>query len=140
MIIDAHAHFVPQALIDDLVGRSHPAKSVKVTVENGGVRLAFGSDDAKRPIPRGMETADARQKWLAAHGIDRQVVGGWLDMFGYDLPVDEAADWSRFLNAHMLAATKSCRSAFRSPPCRCNQVGSPPRSSRRRSMPASTAP
>ena len=106
MIIDAHAHFVPQALIDDLVGQKHPARSVKVTVENGGVRLAFGSNDAKRPIPRGMETAEARRKWLAAHGIDRQVVGGWLDMFGYDLPVDEAADWSRFLNEHMLAATR----------------------------------
>jgi aminocarboxymuconate-semialdehyde decarboxylase len=106
MIIDAHAHFVPQALIDDLVGYKHPAKSINVSVENGGVRLAFGGNDAKRPIPRGMETADARQKWLAAHGIDKQVVGGWLDMFGYDLPVDEAADWSRFLNAHMLAATR----------------------------------
>jgi aminocarboxymuconate-semialdehyde decarboxylase len=34
------------------------------------------------------------------------VVGGWLDMFGYDLPVDEAADWARFLNAHMLNATR----------------------------------
>src|SRR5215475_5617561 len=106
MIIDAHAHFVPQALIDDLVAHKHPARSVKITVENGAVRLAFGNNDAKRPIPRGMETADARQKWLAAHGIDKQVVGGWLDMFGYDLPVEEAGDWSRFLNAHMLAVTK----------------------------------
>src|ERR1700688_2412468 len=105
MIIDAHAHFVPQALIDDLVAQRHPARSVKVSVENG-VRLAFGNSDAKRPIPRGMETADARPKWLIAHGTDGQVVGACVDMFGYDLPVDEAADWSRFLNAHMLAATK----------------------------------
>ena len=106
MIIDAHAHFVPQALIDDLTSGRHGSPSVSVSVEGGGVRLAFAGNDAKRPIPSGMSTAEARQKWLAAHGIDRQVVGGWLDMFGYDLPVDEAADWSRFLNAHMLAATK----------------------------------
>jgi aminocarboxymuconate-semialdehyde decarboxylase len=92
-------------LIDDLIAGRHPARSVKVTAD-GGVRLAFGDDDAKRPIPAAMATADARQKWLAAHGIDRQVVGGWLDMFGYDLPAEEAADWSRFLNDHMLAATK----------------------------------
>jgi aminocarboxymuconate-semialdehyde decarboxylase len=105
MIIDAHAHFVPQPLIDDLIAGRHPGRSVKVTAD-GGVRLAFGDNDAKRPIPAGMATADARQKWLAAHGIDRQVVGGWLDMFGYDLPAEEAADWSRFLNDHMLAATK----------------------------------
>jgi len=105
MIIDAHAHFVPQQLIDDLTSGRHPARSVTVTVD-GGVRLAFGSNDAKRPIPAGMSTADARQQWLAARGIDKQVVGGWLDMFGYDLPADEAADWSRFLNDHMLAATR----------------------------------
>lgn len=107
MIIDAHAHFVPQALIDDLTSGRHRSPSVSVSVEGGGVRLAFAGNDAKRPIPSGMSTAEARQKWLAAHGIDRQVVGGWLDMFGYDLPVDEAADWTRFLNAHMLAATKA---------------------------------
>src|ERR1700761_1816241 len=106
MIIDAHAHFVPQPLIDDLTSGRYRSPSVKVTTEGGGVRLAFGTNDAKRPIPKGMETADARHKWLTAHGIDKQVVGGWLDMFGYDLPADEAADWSRFLNAHMLAATR----------------------------------
>jgi aminocarboxymuconate-semialdehyde decarboxylase len=105
MIIDAHAHFVPPALIDDLTSGRHRSPSVKVTAEGGAVRLAFGSNEAKRPIPAGMSTAEARRQWLAAHGIDRQVVGGWLDMFGYDLPAEEAADWSRFLNQHMLAAT-----------------------------------
>ena len=36
-------------------------------------------------------------------GIDKQVVGGWLDLFGYDMPADEGADWSRFLNEHHAA-------------------------------------
>ena len=106
MIIDAHAHFVPQPLIDDLVGNKHPAKSVKISVENGGVRLAFGGNDAKRPIPRGMETADARQKWLVAHGIDKQVVGGWLDMFAYEIPAEEGLRWSRLINKHLAKAAK----------------------------------
>ncbi len=105
MIIDAHAHFVPQELIDDLTSGRHRFPSVKVS-DKGGVRLAFANADAKRPIPAGMATAEARRQWLAAHGIDRQVVAGWLDMAGYDLPADEAADWSRFLNGHMLAATR----------------------------------
>jgi len=103
MIIDAHAHFVPPALLEELISR-RISPSVKVTVD-GGVRLAFAGNEAKRPVPAGMSTAEARRRWLAAHGIDKQVVGGWLDMFGYDLPAEEAADWSRFLNAHMLAAT-----------------------------------
>ncbi|MEA3022075.1 MAG: aminocarboxymuconate-semialdehyde decarboxylase, partial [Alphaproteobacteria bacterium] len=101
MIIDAHAHFVPPALLEELTSR-RISPSVKVTVD-GGVRLAFAGNEAKRPVPAGMSTAEARRQWLAAHGIDKQVVGGWLDMFGYDLPAEEAADWSRFLNAHMLA-------------------------------------
>jgi aminocarboxymuconate-semialdehyde decarboxylase len=104
MIIDAHAHFVPKALLDELTGGRRLFPSVKVAVD-GGVRLSFAGNDAKRPVPAGMSTADARRQWLAAHGIDKQVVGGWLDMFGYDLPADEAADWSRYLNHHMLDAT-----------------------------------
>jgi aminocarboxymuconate-semialdehyde decarboxylase len=31
-------------------------------------------------------------------GIDHQVVGGWLDSFGYELPAAQGAAWSRYLN------------------------------------------
>lgn len=101
MIVDAHAHFVPQALLDELPSqRDFP--SVKVIVEEGKVRLSFAGKEAKRPVPNGMPDAEGRQKWLKAQGIDKQVVGGWLDMGGYDLPADEGAEWSRYLNAHLL--------------------------------------
>jgi aminocarboxymuconate-semialdehyde decarboxylase len=43
-----------------------------------------------------------RQAWLREQRIDRQVVGGRLDMFGYELPPEEGADWCRFMNEHML--------------------------------------
>jgi aminocarboxymuconate-semialdehyde decarboxylase len=105
MIIDAHAHFVPQALLDEALSqREFP--SVKAVNENGGIRFSFGSDAAKRPVPAGMSDVDRRRKWLSSRGIDKQVVGGWLDMYGYDLPADEGREWSRFLNAHLLKATK----------------------------------
>jgi aminocarboxymuconate-semialdehyde decarboxylase len=71
-------------------------------VEAGGVRLAFAGGEPKRPVPAGMSDADKRLAFLRECGIDRQVVGGWLDMFGYDLPPEEGADWSRFLNEQML--------------------------------------
>jgi aminocarboxymuconate-semialdehyde decarboxylase len=105
MIIDAHAHFVPRALLDEAATlRSFP--SVKVVTENGGLRFSFAGQEAKRPIPAGMSDVERRRKWLGERGIDKQVVGGWLDIFGYDLPPDEAADWNRFLNGHLLKATK----------------------------------
>ena len=33
--------------------------------------------------------------------IERQVVGGWLDMFGNELPAEEGAAWSRLINTHL---------------------------------------
>jgi aminocarboxymuconate-semialdehyde decarboxylase len=33
--------------------------------------------------------------------IDHQLVGGWLDSFGYELPAAEGLAWSRFINACM---------------------------------------
>jgi aminocarboxymuconate-semialdehyde decarboxylase len=35
------------------------------------------------------------------NGIDHQLVGGWLDSFGYELPTREGLAWSRFINECM---------------------------------------
>jgi aminocarboxymuconate-semialdehyde decarboxylase len=105
LIIDAHAHFVPQSLLDDLTSQRRVFPSVKVAVENGGVRFAFAGQEPKRPVPPGMSDIERRQKSLADRGIDKQIVGGWLDTFGYDLPPDEGLEWSRYLNEHLLKAT-----------------------------------
>jgi aminocarboxymuconate-semialdehyde decarboxylase len=104
MIIDAHAHFVPQALLDEVTSQRRQFPSVKVAVENGGIRFAFAGKDPKRPVPAGMSDVERRRKWLGERGIDKQVVGGWLDMFGYDLPPEEGLEWSRLLNAYLLKA------------------------------------
>ena len=44
---------------------------------------------------------------MAKHGIDKQVVGGWVDMFGYELPGAEAEAWARLTNECLLAAAKA---------------------------------
>jgi len=46
---------------------------------------------------------------MDAQGIDRQVVGGWLDMFGYELPAAEGERWSRLANEHLKAQADSER-------------------------------
>ena len=43
----------------------------------------------------------ARLKWMDEQKIERQVVGGWLDMFGYEVPAEEGAAWSRLINTHL---------------------------------------
>lgn len=101
MNIDIHAHFVPQGLLDDLAAKRHAFRSVQASVDNG-VRVAFTGQDAKRPVFSAMSDVDKRRRWLNERGIDRQIVAGWVDLFGYELPAEEGADWSRFLNEHML--------------------------------------
>lgn len=102
MNIDVHAHFVPQALLGELAAQRHRFPSVAATVETGAVRVAFVGHEPKRPVMAAMSDVEQRRRWLAEQGIDKQVVAGWLDIFGYDLPPEEGADWSRYLNEHML--------------------------------------
>jgi len=106
VIIDAHAHYVPPEFLDEVASGRRKFPSVNLTAENGAYRFAFANNDAKRPVPPGMSDTDKRKKWLADHGIDKQVVGGWLDVFGYDIPADEGADWSRYFNEHLLKGVK----------------------------------
>jgi aminocarboxymuconate-semialdehyde decarboxylase len=108
MIIDAHAHYVPWSIVAALQnGGLRQFPSVQMSVEGEAVRFAFAGDQAKRPVPKGMHDAQGRRKWLSDHRVDKQVVGGWLDMFGYDIPADEGADWSRFLNEQMLKGVRN---------------------------------
>lgn len=103
MIIDVHAHYVPAGLIEALGTERRLFPSVKVLEDGGGVRMAFAGQGPTRPVSPRLSDLGQRREWLAAQGIDRQVVGGWLDIFGYELPPDEGADWCRFMNEHLLS-------------------------------------
>jgi aminocarboxymuconate-semialdehyde decarboxylase len=48
-----------------------------------------------------------RVAWMKKQGIDRQVVGGWVDMFGYELASAEGEAWSRLANDMLMAAAKA---------------------------------
>jgi aminocarboxymuconate-semialdehyde decarboxylase len=49
----------------------------------------------------------ARVGWMVKNGIDKQVVGGWVDMFGYELSAAEGAAWARLINESLAAAAKA---------------------------------
>lgn len=106
MIIDAHAHFVPAGLLDSLRAEQRLFPSVKTLSEGGGIRMAFAGQEPTRPVSPKLSDVAQRKAWLQGQRIDRQVVGGWLDMFGYELPADEGADWCRFMNEHLLSGAK----------------------------------
>jgi len=101
LIIDTHAHFVPAGLLEALTAERRLFPSVKVTSEKGGVRFAFAGQAPTRPVSPGLVDLEKRKQWLKTAGIDCQLAGGWLDIFGYELPPEEGADWARFTNETM---------------------------------------
>ena len=107
MIVDCHAHLVPPNLL--AVIRKDAAKfpSVRQIEDGGSLALAFAGGKPTRPVSKPLSDVAARVAWMAAQRIDKQVVGGWVDMFGYELPGAESETWSRLANDCLLAATRA---------------------------------
>jgi aminocarboxymuconate-semialdehyde decarboxylase len=106
MVIDAHAHFVPASFIDAARSQSQRFPSVNIVEEAGKPVFEFAGKLRTRPMMAPMSDTDKRLAWMQAQRIDRQIAGGWLDMFGYELPPAEGVAWSSLFNQHMLAATQ----------------------------------
>lgn len=104
MNIDIHAHFAPQEMFDDLRRNIGRFPSVEMLQSDGTFQLAFAGGKPTRPVAPRLRDTEKRLQWMSERRIDHQVSGGWLDMFGYELPADEGADWSRMINEHLLKA------------------------------------
>jgi aminocarboxymuconate-semialdehyde decarboxylase len=106
MIIDCHAHLVPPALLDAIRADKASFPSVKLIEEGGSLGFSFTGNKPTRPVSKPLSDIAARLQWLDSNKIERQVVGGWLDMFGNELPAEEGTRWSRLINTHLLQASK----------------------------------
>jgi aminocarboxymuconate-semialdehyde decarboxylase len=107
MIIDTHAHLVPVDLLAAIMRERATFPSVRVIEEGGSLAFAFGGGKPTRPVSKPLSDAVARLAWMDKQGIDRQVVGGWVDMFGYELPGAEGEAWSRLINDAMMSVAKT---------------------------------
>jgi aminocarboxymuconate-semialdehyde decarboxylase len=106
MIIDCHAHLVPPALLDAIRADKASFPSVKLIEEGGSLGFAFAGNKPTRPVSKPLSDIAARLKWLDDNKIERQVVGGWLDMFAYEIPAEEGLRWSRLINSHLAKTAK----------------------------------
>jgi aminocarboxymuconate-semialdehyde decarboxylase len=104
MIVDIHAHMLPEAILQALQRQPDRFPSVELLESAGQFRLAFAGRAPTRPMLPRLRHAAPRAEFMAVHGLDRQLAGGWLDAFGYELPAEEGAEWSRFLNRGMWEA------------------------------------
>jgi aminocarboxymuconate-semialdehyde decarboxylase len=105
MIIDCHSHFVPASLLEAVRKEAASFPSLRLIEDAGSIGFSFAGGKATRPVAKPLIDVAGRLAWMDAQGIDRQVVGGWLDMFGYELPAAEGERWSRLANDHLRALT-----------------------------------
>ena len=104
MIIDIHAHSLPQETLDAARANAHRFPSVQLLESDGKVALSFAGHAPTRPVNPKLRQHPPRAQWMRSQGIDMQLAGGWLDAFGYELEAEEGADWSRFTNEQARAA------------------------------------
>ena len=138
MIIDTHAHTVPGTLLDAMRAEPRLFPSVRLNDDGAMPRMDFGGGPG-RPIQPRLSDLGQRRDWLKQARVDHQLVGGWTDVYGYDLPAAEGADWARFYNEHMAkdAAALTRLSTLATVPLQDGALAAG--CSKRRSMPAFTA-
>ena len=107
MIVDCHAHLIPQTLLEQAKKDAAHFPNVKLNPAGDSLGFQFATSKATRPAMKGLYDLPGRVKWMADNGIDRQVCGGWLDMMGNELPAAEGQRWNRMANEHMLSVAKS---------------------------------
>lgn len=107
MIVDCHAHLVPPSLIEAVRANASAFPSLKLVADGDAFGFSFAGGKATRPVAKPLSDVAGRLKWMDEQKIDAQVCGGWLDMFGYELPAEEGLRWSRMLNEHLAAAAKA---------------------------------
>ncbi len=98
MIIDVHAHFVPQSAINELSRRGSDFGIDLVESEPGCHCCRFPSGAQVRPFFDSLSNVNQRVDEMAKMGIDHQILTIWTDIFGYELAPSRGENWHRMLN------------------------------------------
>jgi aminocarboxymuconate-semialdehyde decarboxylase len=117
MIIDVHSHLVPPDLLAAIRKGHGRFPSLRLVEDGSSLAIAFAGGKPSRPITKGLSDVAGRLAWMDKQGIDRHVVGGWPDWFGYELPAAEGEAWCRLFNDAQLASDATTKSR-REPPSR----------------------
>ena len=99
MAIDVHAHHIPSSVMQRLQQREADC-GVEIAAsgpEGPQLRLGQGSAPGRPIIKELLDLADRENK-LKEQNLQHQILSTWLDIVGYNLPVEQGCRWSRLLN------------------------------------------
>ncbi len=102
MAIDVHAHYVPPSIIDQLLIEG-PSMGIDVVESQPQCHcLHFHYGLKCRPFfSRLLESPQARMDAMQAQGVHKQVLSGWVDVFGHGLADAHGKKWHEMLNNAM---------------------------------------
>ncbi len=98
MRIDMHAHYIPPKALSAI---EQDASSYGIHLEKAAAGATCGCFNYGLKLrPFQPRLLDLNERWdeMARMGVDRQLLSGWGDLFGYGMPAAEGARWHRLLN------------------------------------------
>ena len=102
MIIDSHAHFIQPRLFEAIQDSAGDFPALELLPDGqGSFGFAFAGNKPTRPASKMLSDTKGRLDWMDSNGIDLQVIGGWLDMFGYEMPANQGRQWASMINQHL---------------------------------------
>jgi aminocarboxymuconate-semialdehyde decarboxylase len=99
-------------MLDALKSEKRLFPSVRLHADGPMPRLEFAEGGVGRPIQPRLWDLAQRRDWLRQARVDGQLIGGWTDVYGYELPAAEGADWARFYNEHMQKDAAALKTVF----------------------------
>lgn len=111
-VVDIHAHCIPPAFRAWLEGGG-PGREVEVASGPGGARIRFGERFTTGPMRDSLGDMGQRLTAMDRMGIGVQLLAGWVDLTGYDLPPDVGVGYSRAHNDMMAEEASAHPDRFR---------------------------
>jgi aminocarboxymuconate-semialdehyde decarboxylase len=105
--VDVHVHSVPRPLIERLAAGHFD--EVRLVRDGESPVVQFPAMAPSPPMPPRMLRASALAEAAADQHVSLQLLGPWTDLFGYTLPEESAAMWSRAYNEALAAECAASR-------------------------------
>jgi aminocarboxymuconate-semialdehyde decarboxylase len=102
VIVDVHAHHVPEAFLRRLDGGRW--RIMAEPAGEAGWRISADGRPVRQPLRAALLDLGRRIDDMDAAGIDVRVLSGWASLAGYEVPDAAAADYARASNEALAAA------------------------------------